>query len=75
MKFSNVVQFHAQLLTQKLLLNTLMVFIMIHLVDLRKITKSVLLAGVKKTVLNIGAFVILGVAIGVMMVSLKSSVV
>jgi hypothetical protein len=75
MKFSNVVQFHAQLLTPKLLLNTLMVFIMTHLVDLKKITKSVLLAGVKKTVLNIGAFEILGVAIGVMMVSLKSSVV
>lgn len=73
MKFSNVVQFHAQLLTLKLLLNTLMVFIMIHLADLKKITKSALLVGVKRMVLSIGAFVILGVAIGVMKVSSKSS--
>lgn len=70
-----MVPFHAQLPTPKLSLSIPMEFITIHLEDLRKITKSVLLVGVKKTVSNIGAFVILGVAIGVKMVSSKLSVV
>lgn len=70
-----MVPFHARLPTPKLSLSILMESITIQLADSRKITKSVLSAGVKRTESNIGAFVILGAAIGVKMVSSKLSVV